>query len=179
MKPLTRRRLLWGVPFGITILAGGGFATMLSSLRKGNFDPHKIELPTLNKTIPEFTLKPVISYTNFNSSLLKQQSKPILINFFASWCLPCISEMPILKHLSTQLSIWGIAYKDSAIDQFLVRHDNPYQYLGQDHDGTVGIDWGVSGVPESFLIMPRGILRWHYAKPLDDMAVSSLLQLIK
>lgn len=180
MKSITRRRLIWGLPLGATVLAGGGFATMLSSLKNGKFDPHKIELPNLNKPIPNFKLKPILSYKNFDSLLLKQQHKPVLINFFASWCLPCISEMPILNQLSTRLSIWGIAYKDknNTIDQFLNRHENPYQYLGQDDEGIIGINWGISGVPESFLIIPGGIIRWHYAKPLDKTAVSSLLSLV-
>ncbi len=182
MNSLTRRRLLWGLPLGITVLAGGGFAKMLSSLRKGKFDPHKIDLPNLNKTIPNFTLEAVSSpYKNFNSSILKQQTKPVLINFFASWCLPCISEMPILKQLASQLSIWGIAYKDkiNMIDLFLKHHGNPYQFLGQDNQGNIGIDWGISGIPENFLIIPGGIIRWHYAKPLDYTAISSLLSLVR
>ena len=88
--------------------------------------------------------------------------------------------MPILNQLSTRLSIWGIAYKDknNTINQFLNRHENPYQYLGQDDEGMIGINWGISGVPESFLIIPGGIIRWHYAKPLNKTAVSSLLSLV-
>lgn len=181
MNNLTRRRLLWGLPLATVIVAGGGFASMLSGLYKGSFDPHTIDIPVLNKPIPDFELQPIASYQNFNSLLLKQQQKPVLINFFASWCLPCVSEMPLLQALANHLSIWGIAYKDKtpSINQFLTNHSNPYHYLGQDSDGTIGINWGLSGVPESFLIMPQGIIKWHYAKPLDKTAITSLLQLLK
>lgn len=181
MNPITRRRLLLGIPLATAALAGGGFVSMLSGLRKGSFDPHAINIPIINRKIPDFSLTPLPNHTVFDSNQLASQQKPVLINFFASWCLPCVGEMPLLQELTRKISIWGIGYKDSAnsIEQFLARHANPYTLLGMDQDGMVGINWGISGVPESFLVMPEGIIKWHYPKPLDKTALQVLLSLAK
>jgi len=112
---------------------------------------------------------------------LQRQTKPILINFFASWCIPCLTEMGVLQQLSSHINIWGIAYKDKpeAVSGFLERNGNPYQKIGQDTEGNIGIEWGLSGVPESFLIMPGGIIKWHYPKPLTVASTQTLLSLLQ
>lgn len=181
MQDITRRRLLWSIPFATAAVAGGGFLAMLSGLRKGNFDPREINTPILNKPIPSFTLADQPPSTGFNQQELQQQTKPVLINFFASWCIPCLTEMGVLQQLSNHIAIWGIAYKDKpdAVAGFLQRNGNPYQRIGQDPDGSVGIDWGLSGVPESFLIMPGGIIKWHYPKPLTTTSTQTLLSLVQ
>ncbi|MDI2089828.1 redoxin domain-containing protein [Commensalibacter oyaizuii] len=180
MQEITRRRLLWTVPFAGAAIAGGGFLSMLTGLKKGNFDPHEIKTPILNRPIPDFTLPNQPPSTGFDQTMLKQQNQPILINFFASWCIPCLSEMGVLQQLSSHLKIWGIAYKDKSqnIEGFLQRNGNPYQHIGQDSEGNVGIEWGISGVPESFLIMPGGIIKWHYPKPLTATSTQYLLSLL-
>lgn len=181
MKDITRRRLLWAIPFTTAAVAGGGFLAILSDLGKGKFDPREINTPVLNNPIPHFSLPDQAPSAGFGSQLLQRQTKPILINFFASWCLPCLSEMPLLRQLSAHIDIWGVAYKDrpANIEAFLKRNGNPYRYIGQDPDGTVGINWGISGVPESFLIVPGGIIKWHYPKPLNEFSIDTLLNIFK
>ncbi|EUK18428.1 DsbE family thiol:disulfide interchange protein [Commensalibacter papalotli (ex Servin-Garciduenas et al. 2014)] len=181
MQDITRRRLLWSLPFATAAVAGGGFLAMLSGIRKGNFDPKEINTPILNKPIPAFSLSAQPPSTGFNQQELQQQTEPVLINFFASWCIPCLTEMSMLQQLSSHISIWGIAYKDkqNSVSGFLKRNGNPYQRIGQDNNGNVGIEWGVSGVPESFLVMPGGIIKWHYPKPLTVNSTQTLLSLLK
>ena len=107
------------------------------------------------------------------------QGKPVLLNFFASWCVPCVQEHPALLALAKAgMPIWAIAYKDSQdkAAQFIERHGDPYQRIARDSPGRVAIDFGLSGVPESFLVDGSGVVRWHWAGPLDVDTVQDRLQ---
>ena len=88
---------------------------------------------------------------------------PIVLNFFASWCVPCVQEHPVLIELKSQtgVRIVGVNYKDPAPGgrRFLGRHGNPFRAVGADETGRVGIDLGVYGVPETFVIGPDGRIR--------------------
>lgn len=181
MKSITRRRLLWSVPFATAAVTGGGFWAMLSGLKSGKFDPHEINTPLLNRPIPEFHLDVQPPGLVFDPIILRQINKPILLNFFASWCIPCLLEMENLQKLSSQIDIWGIAYKDKPenAENFLQRNGNPYRYLGNDLKGSAGIEWGISGVPESFLIMSGGMIRWHYPNPLGEAAIHQIHSLLR
>ena len=101
----------------------------------------------------------------------------MLVNFFASWCIPCVEESPVLAEVGRTVPIWGIAYKDKPEDAsgFVRRTGGAYARLGSDRDGTVAIDWGVTGVPESFLVDARGLVAWHYSGPLTDQVVGTEL----
>jgi cytochrome c biogenesis protein CcmG/thiol:disulfide interchange protein DsbE len=95
----------------------------------------------------------------------------VLVNFFASWCAPCIAEHPFLVRLGRQgVPLMGIAYKDRPADSvaFLNRYGNPFQRIGVDQPGRVAIDWGLYGVPETYLIDRAGLIRWRWAGPLTD-----------
>ena len=93
----------------------------------------------------------------------------MLVNFWASWCVPCIIEHPQLMRLHREgVPVFGIAYKDKPEDslRFLRQHSNPFRLLSRDEPGRVAIDWGVFGVPETYLIDRQGIIRWRYAGPI-------------
>ena len=81
---------------------------------------------------------------------------PFLVNFFSSWCLPCKIEADNLETLSKRIKIIGISYKDIESDtiKFLQEFGNPYENIGVDHNGHIAINWGVYGVPETFLFDP-------------------------
>ncbi len=102
----------------------------------------------------------------------------MLINFFASWCAPCAEEHPALMALAKAgLPIWGIAYKDGAdkASAFIQRHGDPFARIARDATGLVAIDWGLSGVPESFVVDGKGIVRWHWPGPMDGDVIEQQL----
>ncbi|MCX2563888.1 DsbE family thiol:disulfide interchange protein [Acetobacter thailandicus] len=176
-----RRRLLMGVPLAGAAIVGVGFARMLSGMQKGSFDPHKINTPVINRPVPDFTLAAQPPGTGFSAQDLRTMTKPVLVNFFASWCIPCLAEMPVLMTIKKDIELWGIAYKDRPenAEGFLRHSGNPYTRIGSDREGRTGIDWGISGVPESFLVTPGGIIRWHTATPLaPDILQTTLLPLL-
>lgn len=119
------------------------------------------------KPMPAFELPLMDQDKKLNSKTLAGQW--VLVNFFASWCTPCLAEHAFLKTLPTSgFTRIGIAYKDKAeaIHRFLDKRGNPYHQVGIDHEGLAAIDWGVTGVPESFLINPQGMIVAHFAGPL-------------
>lgn len=174
---VSRRRLLTLAPLGLAGVAGIGFWAMLSGMRVGSFDPHDIHVPVLHRPVPDFTLPDQPPGHGFSTTELRAATGPLLVNFFASWCIPCVLEAPLLTTVASRLPIWGIAYKDRADDAagFVARSGDPYTRLAADRSGLAAIDWGVSGVPESFLIHPGGIIAWHLAGPLTQPVVDSLM----
>ncbi|MEC7246274.1 MAG: DsbE family thiol:disulfide interchange protein, partial [Pseudomonadota bacterium] len=90
---------------------------------------------------------------------------PYMVNFFASWCAPCRAEAPALAILAKEIDIIGIAYKDKPEDsqKFLADFGNPYSQVGMDNAGRAGLDWGVYGVPETYIISADGIVLKRHA----------------
>ena len=92
-----------------------------------------------------------------------------LVNVFASWCLPCKAEHPVLAALAKDgIAVYGINYKDKAEDAraWLARLGNPYRRIGVDATGRTAIDWGVYGVPETFVIDAKGRIRYRHVGPI-------------
>ena len=173
MSAVLRRRLLFLAPAGLALAGGGAFYEMLSGMSAGRFDPHDVGNPLLGRAVPAFTLADQKPGRAFGPADIAALHKPVLINFFASWCIPCVEEAPVLADLRNALPIWGIAYKDEADNAagFVGRTGDPYARIGADRSGDTAIDWGVTGVPESFLIDARGRIAWHYSGPLTPAIV--------
>ena len=125
-----------------------------------------VNLPALQEGAPRLTLDA------FKGQL-------VAINFFASWCLPCRAEHPVLKELTAELGIpvIGIAWKDRPEDSraFLAELGDPYVATGIDENGRTGIDFGITGVPETFLVDGKGIVRYRFAGPLSPEGLRSQL----
>ena len=103
--------------------------------------------------------------------------EPFLVNFFSSWCLPCKIESENLETLSERIKIIGISYKDIESDtiKFLQEFGNPYENIGVDHNGHIAINWGVYGVPETFLINNKGQVILRHAGPITENVLKKLL----
>ncbi|GBR53220.1 cytochrome c biogenesis thiol:disulfide interchange protein DsbE [Neokomagataea thailandica NBRC 106555] len=164
-----RRKLLTALPIVGASALGIGFWRMLHGMENGGFDPRAVNTPQLGRAIPSFALPGLPGIGDgFSSTDLRDQHTPILLNFFASWCIPCVSEMPGLRNISQSIPIWGIAYKDHLDDAaaFIQRDGSPYARVAADQTGRTAIDWGVTGVPETFLVAPGGRILWHNASGL-------------
>jgi cytochrome c biogenesis protein CcmG/thiol:disulfide interchange protein DsbE len=173
-KTIIGRRLLLGAPLGVLAIGVAGWALMLQRMREGEFDPHSLPSLLIGKKVPDFTLPGLNDGAGITGAELQTPKQPMLVNFFASWCVPCLQEVGILADIAHQgLPIWGITYKDSpaATQAFLVQNGNPYARIAMDRPGRVAIDWGVYGVPETYFIDGGGIVRWRYAGALTDGVV--------
>ena len=169
--PRSRRWMLYA-PLGLAAAAGAGFYAMLRGLQTGDYDPRGVPSALLGRAPPDFALPPLDAsgLPGFGSAELRAPLPgPIVVNFWASWCVPCIVEHPQLMRLSREgVRVFGINYKDRAEAgaAFLVRHGNPFERLGRDEPGRVAIDWGVYGVPETYLVDRQGLIRWRFAGPV-------------
>src|SRR5260370_41755678 len=98
--------------------------------------------------------------------------KPVLVNFFASWCAPCRVEHPLFMRLKERegATIIGVAWKDKpeATRAWLAKYGDPFSRVGTDPEGKTALDWGLSGVPETYLIDGRGIVRLHFRGPINE-----------
>jgi cytochrome c biogenesis protein CcmG/thiol:disulfide interchange protein DsbE len=163
------RRLLYLLPVLLFLVLAGYFAW---SLRPGH-DPRLLPSALLDRQAPDFVL-PVLAGagTLRRDDLLGQ---PVLINIFASWCAPCRIEHPLLMRLARQPGVYlvGIAYKDRPEDsrRFLAELGDPYRRVGVDQDGRTGVDFGVYGVPETYVLDRRGHVRHRHVGPLSPAVV--------
>ena len=169
---MTVRRLLFLIP--MLVFAGVGIGLAVGLTR----DPSILPSALIGKPVPEFDLPPVdgLDRPGFASADLK--GRPALVNVFASWCVPCRAEHPILMRLADQgVPIYGINYKDKP-DQasaWLGELGNPFERIGADRSGRVAIDWGVYGVPETFVIDAEGRIRHKFVGPLMPQDVDRTL----
>jgi cytochrome c biogenesis protein CcmG/thiol:disulfide interchange protein DsbE len=134
------------------------------------------ELPSamIDKPVPSFEMKPLAgaNVPGFKTDDLRGQLT--LVNFFASWCVPCRVEHPVLMRLAKEgVRIWGISYKDKPEDalRFLTEHGTPYERIGVDELGRVFIEFGAYGVPETFIIDADGHIRYREAGPISPAPV--------
>jgi cytochrome c biogenesis protein CcmG/thiol:disulfide interchange protein DsbE len=172
---ITGRRLLLLAPLVVVIGAGAAFYAMLRGMQSGEFDPRSVPSQLIDKPVPAFSV-PGLSSADLAAG------HAVVVNFFASWCEPCQEEAAELMALrAAGVPLIGIAYKDKPADTrgFLDRNGDPYVRLGTDEPGLVGIDWGITGVPETYLIDGHGVVRWRYVGPLTpEVAEQALLPLL-
>ncbi|MHA1517762.1 MAG: DsbE family thiol:disulfide interchange protein [Alphaproteobacteria bacterium] len=174
-----RRR--WGtvLPF---ILFAGLAGLFWYALQTG--DPSQLPSALIGKPVPEFTLPPLDGLKGADGSDMESfatadlsQGKPTIVNVFASWCVPCLEEHPMLMALAKRgnVRIYGINYKDdpATARRFLGRYGNPYTRVGVDASGRTAIDFGVYGVPETFVISPDGRIAYRHVGPLTEEAIAA------
>jgi cytochrome c biogenesis protein CcmG/thiol:disulfide interchange protein DsbE len=144
-----------------------------------NRDPSLIPSVLIDKPAPAFTLTAVegTGVPGFDTAGLK--GAVTVVNVFASWCIPCRDEHPLLQALKaeTGVRLYGINQKDAAENAraFLGELGNPYDAIGADGNGRVSIDWGVYGVPETFVVDADGVIAFKHIGPLSPQALEAEL----
>jgi cytochrome c biogenesis protein CcmG, thiol:disulfide interchange protein DsbE len=178
-----QRRALLLAPLGVAAIGGTAFWLLLNRMREGSYDPHGVPSMLIGRPLPSFSLPGLPPSQGFSSTDILAERRPTLINFFASWCIPCVQEAPALMMLKQQgTPIWGIAYKDKAdaTAEFLRQNGDPYTRIARDEPGNTAIDFGLYGVPESYVIDKSGIVRWRWAGGLsEDILHQSLAPLLQ
>jgi cytochrome c biogenesis protein CcmG, thiol:disulfide interchange protein DsbE len=172
------RNLLFILPVLLFLTLAGYFAL---ALRPG-YDPHALPSALIDKEAPYFALTGLNGGDGVSRDALKGGA--VLINFFASWCVPCRVEHPLLMRLSehNHVPLFGIDYKDQPEDarKLLTQLGDPYRAIGLDSDGRVGLDFGVYGVPETYVLDRTGHIRKRFVGPLTAQQVDNeLLPLLK
>lgn len=128
-----------------------------------SLDPREVPSPLVGKPAPAFNL-PQLHDPSKRFSPQDMKGKVWLLNVWASWCVSCVEEHPILLELAQQniVPIYGLDYKDKSVDALdrLTRGGNPYVLTVSDADGRTGIDYGVYGVPETYVIDKQGIIQY-------------------
>ncbi len=148
-------------------------------------DPSRLPSALIGKPVPEFTLPALDGLAadgkdvpGFASSDLAQ-GEPTIVNVFASWCVECQVEHPLLLALGQQTGIrlFGIDYKDdpASARRFLGRYGNPYARVGADRSGRTAIDFGVYGVPETYVVTGDGKIAYRHVGPLTEEAIRDKL----
>lgn len=133
----------------------------------------------IDKPVPQFTLAPVEGLDSPGFSAADLTGAPTLVNVFASWCVPCRDEHPLLEKIKaeTGIRLFGINHSDAPENAraFLAELGNPYDAVGADRDRRVSIDWGVYGVPETFLVNAVGVIVFKHVGPLTPETIASQL----
>lgn len=160
------------------------FLIAVGFLFKGLFlDPHEVPSPLVGKPAPEFTA-PLLSEPEKRFNTVDMKGKVWLLNVWASWCVACREEHPALMEMAklSEIATYGLDYKDTDGEAQAVidANGNPYKAIMTDADGKVGIDYGVYGVPETYVIDKAGIIRYKQIGPITEEAFfNKILPLVK
>ena len=145
-------------------------------------NPSKVPSALLNKSVPNFEAESLIKNEKFSSSK-KFGEKIVLVNFFATWCKPCRDEHAFIKRFADNqnIKVIGINYKDDSEKaiKWLQKLGNPYSSVAIDRNGKIAIDWGVYGIPETFIINSKGKIKYRHVGAVTPKIYKKINQLIK
>ncbi len=146
-------------------------------------NPREVPSPLIDKPAPAFSL-PTLADPAVSFTAEQMKGKVWVLNVFASWCVPCLAEHPHVTALARMpgVNVVGLNYKDKPEDaqRWLARHGDPYQAIAADASGRVGIDYGVYGVPETFIIDRHGVIRHKQIGPITAQSLNDeILPLLK
>jgi cytochrome c biogenesis protein CcmG, thiol:disulfide interchange protein DsbE len=168
------RYVLFALPLLALIALVAVFATTMDR------DASLVRSVLIDKPAPQFSLAAVegLDVPGFDAAAL--QGAPTLVNVFASWCIPCRDEHPLLEAVKaeTGIRLFGINHSDAPENAaaFLTELGNPYDAVGADRDRRVSIDWGVYGVPETFLVDANGVIVFKHVGPLTAESIENELK---
>jgi cytochrome c biogenesis protein CcmG, thiol:disulfide interchange protein DsbE len=170
-RPASRRRWLALLPVVLFLLLAGAFLAQLLSGRDSAVVPSAL----IGATAPETVLPPLEGMELPGLDTAAFDGGVTLVNVWASWCAPCRQEHPLLMALAAdeRVSIVGLNYKDRPDNarRFLGELGNPYRAIGTDDTGRAAIDWGVYGVPETFLVGPDGTILYKHVGPFTAQSM--------
>lgn len=157
---------------------------VLFYFRLGAGDPSRVPSALIGREAPEFTLAALDGLTGedgpvpgFSRADLNGQVS--IVNIWASWCGPCRDEHPYIEALSRddRFKVYGLNYKDKAENarRFLGHYGNPFDAVGIDERGRVGIDWGVYGVPETFIVDRSGRIAYKHVGPINQAILDQII----
>jgi cytochrome c biogenesis protein CcmG/thiol:disulfide interchange protein DsbE len=147
-------------------------------------DRNPFELPSnlLDKNVPNFEAESLLKNENFISSK-EFGNEIVLVNFFATWCRPCRDEHVYIKRFSDEkeIRVIGINYKDSPDNaiEWLKNLGNPYSDIPIDKNGRIAIAWGVYGIPETFIVNSKGIIKYRHVGPVTKKIYKKINSLIE
>jgi cytochrome c biogenesis protein CcmG, thiol:disulfide interchange protein DsbE len=163
------------IPLAIFVVLAGFLAVGLK------LNPREVPSPLVGKPAPAFGL-PLLKDPTVQMTAAQMKGRVWVLNVWASWCVPCLAEHPYVTLLAKQSTVVGLNYKDRPEDAtgWLRKHGDPYQAIVVDRDGRVGIDYGVYGVPETFVIDQDGVIRFKQIGPITpEVLQDKLLPLLK
>lgn len=178
---MNNRKILQWALAGLPLILLG-ILTLVFASKSLHRNPQVATHALVGKPVPTVTLASLDGGPRANVATVQGGSGPYLINFYASWCAPCILENPTLLELKAQgVRIVGVNYKDTpqAGRGFLTKYGDPFVAHLSDQDGRAGIEFGVSGVPETFLVGSNGVVLAKASLPLNKADAGRLMALAK